>query len=78
MPRDAKPFKGVGSGILEIAVRYDKNAYRTVVAVQLGKKLYVLHVFQKKSKRGIETSKRDVELIKQRYHEAKELAEHEE
>jgi phage-related protein len=78
MPRDAKPFKGVGSGILEIAVRYDKNAYRTVVAVQLGKKLYVLHAFQKKSKRGIETSKRDVELIKQRYRAAKELASHEE
>jgi len=78
MPRDTKPFKGVGSGVLEIAVRYDKDAYRTVVAVQLGKKLYVLHAFQKKSKRGIETPKRDVELIKQRYKEAKELAKHEE
>jgi phage-related protein len=78
MPRDTKPFKGVGSGVLEIAVRYDKDAYRTVVAVQLGMKLYVLHAFQKKSKRGIETPKRDVELIKQRYKEAKELASHEE
>lgn len=78
MPKDAKPFKGIGSGVLEIAVRYDKDAYRTVVAVQLGKKLYVLHAFQKKSKRGIETPKRDVELIKQRYKEAKELASHEE
>jgi phage-related protein len=47
------------------------------VAVQLGKKLYVLHAFQKKSKRGVETPKRDVELIKQRYKEAKELATHE-
>ena len=78
IPKDAKPFKGIGSGVLEIAVRYDKDAYRTVVAVQLGKKLYVLHAFQKKSKRGIETPKRDVELIKQRYKEAKELASHEE
>jgi phage-related protein len=78
MPRDTKPFKGVGSGVLEIAVRYDKDAYRTVVAVQLGTKLYVLHAFQKKSKRGIETPKREVELIKQRYKEAKELASHEE
>jgi len=78
MPRDTKPFKGVGSGVLEIAVRFDKDAYRTVVAVQLGMKLYVLHAFQKKSKRGIETPKRDVELIKQRYKEAKELASHEE
>jgi phage-related protein len=78
MPRDTKPFKGIGSGVLEIAVRYDKDAYRAVVAVHLGKKLYVLHAFQKKSKRGIETPKRDVELIKQRYKEAKELAGYEE
>lgn len=78
MPKDAKRFKGVGSGGLEIAVRYDKDAYLTVVAVQLGKKLYVLHAFQKKSKRGVETPKQDVDLIKQRYKEAKELAKHEE
>ena len=77
MPKDTKPFKGVGSGVLEIAVRHDKEAYRTVVAVQLGQKLYVLHAFQKKSKRGIETPKRDVDLIKQRYKEAKELATYE-
>jgi len=77
MPKDAKPFKGIGSGIVEIALRYDKDAYRTVVAVQLGKKLYVLHAFQKKSKRGIATPKADVDLIKQRYKEATELAKHE-
>jgi len=76
MPADAKPFKGVGSGVFEIALRYDRNAFRTVVAVQLGKKLYVLHAFQKKSKRGIETPKQDVDLIVQRYKEAKELAKH--
>jgi phage-related protein len=77
MPTDAKPFKGVGSGVIEIALRYDRNAFRTVVAVQLGKKLYVLHAFQKKSKRGIETPKQDVDLIVQRYKEAQELAKHE-
>jgi phage-related protein len=74
MPKDAKPFKGVGSGVLEIALRYDKEAYRTVLAVQLGKKIYVLHAFQKKSKKGIETPKQDKDLIKQRYKEAQELA----
>jgi phage-related protein len=78
MPKDAKPFKGIGTGVLEIAVRYDKDAYRTVVALQVGKKIYVLHAFLKKSKRGIETPKQDVDLIKQRYKEAKELAKHEE
>ena len=78
MPKDTKPFRGVGSGVLEIAVRYDKDAYRAVVAVRVGKKIYVLHAFQKKSKRGIETPKQDVDLIKQRYKDAKELAKHEE
>src|SRR5580704_672185 len=77
MPKDAKPFKGVGSGVFEIALRYDAEAYRTVLAVQLGTKIYVLHAFQKKSKKGIETTKHDVDLIKQRYAEAKEMAKHE-
>jgi phage-related protein len=77
MPKDAKPFKGVGSGVFEIALRYDAEAYRTVLAVQLGEKIYVLHAFQKKSTKGIETPKHDVELIKQRYAEAKERAKHE-
>lgn len=77
MPKDAKPFKGVGSGVFEIALRYEGDAYRTVLAVQLGDIIYVLHAFQKKSKKGIATPKPDVDLIKQRYKEAKELAEHE-
>ena len=78
MPKDAKPFKGVGSGVFEIALRHDKEAYRTVLAVQLGRRIYVLHAFQKKSKRGIATPRPDIELIRRRYDEAKELAEHEE
>jgi phage-related protein len=76
MPQHAKPLTGVGSGVFEIALRYDKEAYRTVVAVQLGKKLYVLHAFQKKSTRGIATPKQDMDLIHQRYKEAQGLAKH--
>ena len=78
MPKDAKPFKGIGSGVIEIALRFTGDAYRTVVAVQLGERIYVLHAFQKKSKKGIATPKQEVELIKQRYAQAKELAKHEE
>jgi len=74
MPKDAKPFKGVGSGVLEIALRYATDAYRVVLAVQIGKRIYVLHAFQKKSKKGIETPKRDIDLVKKRYAEARELA----
>ena len=74
MPKDAKLFKGVGSGVLELALRYASDAYRVVVAVQLGRRIYVLHAFQKKSKKGIATPQRDVDLIKKRYAEARELA----
>lgn len=74
MPKHAKPLRDVGSGVIELAIRYATDAYRTVVAVQLGQKIYVLHVFQKKSRRGIATSKQDVDLIKQRYRQAEELA----
>jgi phage-related protein len=74
MPKDAKPLKGVGSGVLEIALRYSSDAYRVVLAVQIGRRIYVLHAFQKKSKKGIETPKRDVDLIRKRYTEAQELA----
>ena len=76
MPRNVKPFKGVGSGVFEIAIRYDTDAFRTVLAVQLGQKIYVLHAFQKKSKAGVKTPKQDVEIIRQRYQEARELAKH--
>ena len=48
-----------------------------MLAVQLGRNIDVLHAFQKKSKKGIATPKRDLDVIKQRYKEAKELAEHE-
>jgi phage-related protein len=74
MPKDAKPFKGVGSGVLEIALRYASDAYRVVLAVQIGSRIYVLHAIQKKSKRGVETPKREVDLISKRYAEARRLA----
>lgn len=78
MPRSAKPFKGVGPGIIEIAVRHDREAYRCVQAVRLGDAIYVLHAFQKKSRTGIATPRQDVGLIRQRYREAKVLANEEE
>ncbi|MDF5715943.1 MAG: type II toxin-antitoxin system RelE/ParE family toxin [Rhizonema sp. NSF051] len=69
-PRDAKPFKGVGSGVYEIVKRYDTDTYRAVYAIKIGEKVYVLHAFQKKSKQGIKTPQADVDLIKQRYKDA--------
>jgi len=78
MPKDAKPFKGIGSGVFEIALAYETNAYRAVYAVQLGTKVYVLHAFQKKSKSGIKTAQKDIDLIERRYKQAKELVKLEE
>ncbi|MEZ4860635.1 MAG: type II toxin-antitoxin system RelE/ParE family toxin [Caldilineaceae bacterium] len=69
----AKPFKGIAPGVFEIAIRFDKNAYRLVYVVQIGQHIYVLHAFQKKSKRGIATTQHDVNLIKQRYSQAVDL-----
>ena len=66
MPKDAKPFKGVGSGVIELALRYASDAYRVVVAVQIGRRIYVLHAFQKKSPRGVRTARTDIELIARR------------
>ncbi len=77
MPKDAKPFRGIGSGVIELALKYDTGAYRAVVAVQLGKRIYVLHSFQKKAKARIKTPQQDVDLVRQRYREAMELADNE-
>jgi phage-related protein len=73
MPPHAKYFKGVGSGVFEIKDDYETDTYRLVYAVQIGNRLYVLHAFQKKSKKGIAPTKRDVDLISKRYREACEI-----
>lgn len=69
-PPQAKPFKGVASGVLEIVTRFDTNTYRTVYAVKIGKRIYVLHAFQKKAPKGRKTATQDVEMIARRYKEA--------
>jgi len=62
----AKPWKGLGPGVLEVVESHDGNAYRVVYTVRFGKVVYVLHAFQKKSPSGIRTAKRDVDLIAER------------
>jgi phage-related protein len=65
--RSAKPLRGFGgAGILEIVEDYQADAYRAVYAVKFSEFVYVLHAFQKKSKKGITTPKPDIDLIKQR------------
>jgi phage-related protein len=67
-----KPLRGRDlAGVFEIRADYDRDTYRAVYAVNLGDRIYMLHVFKKKSKRGIETPKPD---IRTRLKQAKELA----
>ena len=65
-PPTAKPWKGLGPGVLEIVESYAGNAYRAIYAVRFPDAVYVLHAFQKKSPSGIRTAKRDVELVARR------------
>ena len=69
----AKPMKGIAPGVFEIVADHDTNTYRAVYAAKVGRSIYVLHTFMKKSKRGIATPKRDVDLIKRRLRRAREL-----
>ena len=68
---DAKPLKGFhGAGTLEILEDYRGDTYRAVYTVQFAKTIYVLHVFQKKAKRGIKTPKGVLNLIRDRLKQA--------
>ncbi len=69
----AKPMKGLGSGVFEIALPYRGNAFRVVYAVQFDDDMWVVHAFQKKSTQGIETPKHDIDLIKDRLKRLKEM-----
>ena len=68
----AKPFKGVGSGVFEIALRHRGDAFRAIYAVQIDIELWVIHAFQKKSKSGIKTPQSDIDLIRERLKRLKE------
>ena len=67
----AKPWKGEGSGVMEVVEQHDGNTYRAVYTVRFRHAVYVLHCFQKKSPKGVQTAKSDVELITQRLRVAK-------
>jgi phage-related protein len=68
-----KPLKGFGdTGVLEIVDDFDGDAFRAVYTVRFAKAVYVLHAFQKKSKRGVATPKAELDLIEQRLKRARE------
>lgn len=62
----AKPFKGVGSGVFEIALKHRGDAFRTLYTVELRDRIFVVDAFQKKSKSGVKTPQQDVDRIRRR------------
>lgn len=61
-----------GAGVLEVVEDHDGNTYRAVYTVRLAGRVYVLHVFQKKSKSGVATPKAVISLVKARLRRAEE------
>ena len=73
--RDAKTLSGFGgAGVVEVAKDFRGDTFRAVYTVRYAGAVYVLHAFQKKSKTGRETPRRDIELVKQRLREAEQIA----
>lgn len=73
MPSGVKFLKGFSVTVQEIRVRHCGEAYRAIYTLSLGNRVYLLHVFQKKSKKGISTPQRDLALIRQRLKHAERM-----
>ncbi len=70
----AKPLKGFkGGGVLEAVEDFDGDTFRTVYTVRFADAIYVLHAFQKKSKKGIATPQHDLDVIKTRLKMAQQI-----
>jgi phage-related protein len=75
----AKPLRGFGgAGVLEVVADAEGNTYRAVYTVRFVEAVYVLHVFQKKSRRGIETPAGEIELVRARLCPAQQVHERQE
>jgi phage-related protein len=69
----AKPLRGFGgAGVLELVEDFESDTYRAVYTVKLADAIYVLHALQKKSKKGIKTPQKDLDLIKERLRRAEQ------
>jgi len=69
-----KPLKGFGSAsVLEVIEDYQTDTYRAVYTVRLKRAVYVLHCFKKKSTKGAQTPKPDMDLIRARLRAAEQM-----
>ena len=69
-PGSAKPWKGEGSGVFELVEDFDGDTYRAIYTVRFKEAMYVLHIFQKKSKSGIKTPQAEVDKVRKRLKDA--------
>ena len=72
---NAKPLRGFGAGVLEVVSDHRGDTFRAIYTLRLAGKVYVLHAFQKKSRKGIATPKSELDLVRQRLKRAVELHE---
>ncbi len=73
--RDTNTLSGFGgAGVVEVVKDFRGDTFRAVYTLRFAGAVYVLHAFQKKSKTGRETARRDLELVKQRLHDAEQIA----
>ena len=70
----AKPLSGFGgAAVVEIVESFDTDTYRAIYTVRFQEAIYVLHIFQKKSHRGIQTPQKDIELVRDRLKQAEAM-----
>jgi phage-related protein len=72
-PTIAKPLTGLGSGVVELALRHRGDAFRVVYALQIGADVWVVHAFKKKSKTGVATPRQEIDLVRERLRRLKEI-----
>jgi phage-related protein len=71
---DTKPLRGFGgAGVIEVVSDFDGDTFRAVYTVKFKGVIYVLHAFQKKSKKGIKTPQAEINKIKSRLKQAQAL-----
>ena len=69
----AKPLKGLSSGLLEVLSDHRGDTFRAVYTVRFADSVYVLHAFKKKSKTGVATPRREIEVVRERLKWAERL-----
>jgi phage-related protein len=73
--RDARTLSGFGgAGVVEVVKDFRGDTFRAVYTLRYAGGVHVIHAFQKKSKAGRETPRRDIEMVKQRLREAEQIS----